>query len=153
VEPHAADPVFVALAGHYQFGLVHGPYFPEHVVAAGSDDWFLGMEDDSANGHGVPFLSLSQDGLFIVEGFCLACGGGCLIFRERRKFNLLTSLCGFCLYCGKCFFFYLCFRPQLISFDFDEHLLLHGEVILLCEFVELLLVLFLQCVESLDVFV
>ena len=139
MEFHRTHPIFVPLAGHNQLGLVHRPYFPEHVVTACSDDGLFGVEDNSANRHGVAFLRLSQHSLLVVKGFNRP-GRSWFLLREGSELSLLAIDIRLGLNGGKCFFLGGCFSLEFVSFNLDEHLFLHGEVILLSKLIILLLV-------------
>lgn len=142
VKFHGTNPVPVSLSWHYEFRLVNCPYLPEHIVTACSNDRLFGMKDHCTNWHSMSLLSFSQNCLFIVKWLWRACRRS-LILGKWSEFNLFIVWRRF-LNRRKGILLLWCFGFQLISLNFDEHLFLHGEVVLLSELFIFLLIFLLK---------
>ena len=87
-----------------------------------------------------PFLSLAQNCLFVVKRFGRP--GECrLILWKGCKLGFLAIGCRLGVDRGERFLFEGCFCFEFVPFYLDEHLLLHGEVVLFSQFLILLLML------------
>lgn len=100
----------------------------------------------------MSLLRLPQNSLFVIIGLGRSGGRRALILRKRSELNLfaVTSLG---LDSRQRLLLDLSFGLEFIPLYLDKHFFLHSEVVFVSEFIELLLVLPLQSVESLDVFI